>query len=120
MSGSRLVLAGFLIISLASCATVEHGSIRFLPSSFSATAQKGALSRAKRAYSKKDFEACLGHLDRAETYGTYAVTVRSQIAFNKGLCLEGQGREAEAQAVYRSLVQKDPDSTWAAQARGRL
>jgi hypothetical protein len=115
----KYVAAIALTTSLAACVTVQNGGISVGPS-MGETAQKGALSKAQRAHKKKDFEACLTHLDRAEAYGNYSRTVAAQISFNRGLCLEGMGRAEEAAAVYRNLIEKFPGSNSAVQAQERI
>jgi hypothetical protein len=98
-----VLLAAFLSLTLSSCATT----------------QKGALSRAQGAYDDGEFEKCLSHVTRAESYGEHSELTNARLSFQRALCLEGAGRKAEAIEVYRNLMQKHPDSDWAAQARAR-
>jgi len=85
-----------------------------------ATSQKGALYWAQGSYKKGDYQACLEELGRAEAYGDFSEAVNAEISFYKGLCLEGRGRKAEAEAVYQNLIKKYPNSDWSAQARARI
>lgn len=85
-----------------------------------ATAQSGALSRAQSSFKEKDYHACLARLSEAESYGDFSESANAQISFYRGLCLEGQGRKAEAAAVYQNLIRKYPNSDWSAQAQARL
>jgi tetratricopeptide (TPR) repeat protein len=84
-----------------------------------AMTQKGAISRAHNAYEDAKFEKCLDTLARAESYGNYSELENARISFQRGLCLEGAGRKAEAIAVYKNLIIKYPQTDLAAQARAR-
>jgi len=85
-----------------------------------ATAQSGAMSLARKAELRGDFHECLHHLANAESYGDFAETKNAQIAFQRGMCLEGLGRKSEALAMYRHVIARYADSSWSAQAKGRL
>ena len=100
----RLVVLGMFAASLAGCAM----------------SQSGAVSRAEKAYGKKEFDTCLRHLNRAESYGKYSDVVSAQVLFDRGLCLDGLGRKAEAVASYRTLIESYPSSTLSAQAKVRI
>jgi TolA-binding protein len=84
-----------------------------------AMTQKGTLSRAQSAYSDGNFDKCLARVARAESYGDYSEIQNARLSFQRGLCLEGAGRKAEAMAVYKALILKYPRTDWAAQARAR-
>lgn len=81
--------------------------------------QKGALSRAEGAYAEGKFDKCLSHVTRAEGYGEHSDITAAQLSLQKGVCLEGAGRKAEANAVYDNLIRKHPNSDPAAQAKAR-
>lgn len=85
-----------------------------------AASQKGALYQAQTAYQEADYETCLKKLSFADGYGEYSEPVTADIAFYRGLCLEGLGRKQEALAVYQYLIRKHPNSSAAAQAHGRV
>jgi tetratricopeptide (TPR) repeat protein len=85
-----------------------------------AMAQKGAVSKAGKAYEKNEYQVCLRHLNRAESYGNYSEVVSAQVLFNRGLCLEGAGRTNEAVSVYKVLITNYPNSSLTGQAMARL
>ncbi|MBL8519073.1 MAG: hypothetical protein JNK75_00245 [Betaproteobacteria bacterium] len=85
-----------------------------------ATAQRGALIKANKAIASQNYQECLHHLSSGETLGEYPEGIHAQVTFQKGICLEGLGRKAEAYALYRSLIARHPDSDWTAQAKARL
>lgn len=101
---TKILFTGYLFLLLAGCAT----------------AQRGALSRAQSAYGKKEFQKCLAHVDRSESYGNYSDAMNARLSFQKGLCLEGAGRKAEAVAIYRRLIERFPNTDWSAQAKARI
>jgi TolA-binding protein len=85
-----------------------------------AMTQKGAVSRAEKAYGKNEYQTCLKHLSRAESYGKHSEVVSAQVLFNRGLCLEGLGRKPEAVAVYKTLIESYPNSSLSVQAKARI
>lgn len=94
-------------------------STLLLLGSCASIAQKGALIGVRKAVNKQDYAACLENLSEAESYGDFSEQENAQISFYRGFCLEGLGRQPEAAAVYQRLIEKYPDTDWAAQARGR-
>jgi len=101
---TRITILAMLAASLTACAL----------------SQTGAVSRAEKAYGKNEYQTCLRHLSRAESYGKHSDVVSAQLLFNKGLCLEGLGRKAEAVAVYKTLVESYPSSSLSVQAKARI
>lgn len=85
-----------------------------------ATAQRGALIQANKAIANQKYQECLHHLSSAETLGEFPEGINAQVTFQKGICLEGLGRTAEAYALYRVLIARHPNSDWTVQAKARL
>jgi hypothetical protein len=84
------------------------------------TTQRGALSQARKAYTKGGYADCVMIVDRAATYGDFSEVLNAQMIFYRGLCLDGMGRAAEAKMMYRRVITKYPTSPFSDQAAARL
>jgi len=83
-------------------------------------AQQGAITGAHKAYGRGDYVKALAQLSGAEKYTTPSAEVQAEILFLRALCWEKLSRLADANGLYEHIVQKFPESQYAAQARATL
>ncbi|MDR2673650.1 MAG: hypothetical protein LBC18_01980 [Opitutaceae bacterium] len=83
-------------------------------------AQLGAMHSAQRSIAKGKYEAALLNLFQAEKYKAPDGELRAEIAFLRGRCHEGLGREAEAIAIYQYTADTFPTTSHGYQAKARI
>ena len=95
----------FASAALAGCAT---------------SAQRGAIYRANTSYDRGDPGQALNHIARAKWYGTLPPEEEAAVLFLEAQCHERLQHPLDAIGLYRSLVERYPDSAFSSQARERL
>jgi hypothetical protein len=85
-----------------------------------ATAQRGAMVRARDAVQQERYQDAFFRLRDAETYTTPSASLQAEILYLRGRCLEGMGRASEAAGTYRYLLETHPRTVYAFQAMERL
>lgn len=83
-------------------------------------AQKGAMNLGYKAMDHHNYEDALRKFSQAEKYREATPAMEAEIMFQRGRCYEALGHRGDALGVYRFLVQKHADTSWAFQAKERL
>jgi outer membrane protein assembly factor BamD (BamD/ComL family) len=85
-----------------------------------ATAQRGAMSRARSGIENKDYEFALKRLSEAETLAETTPDLEAEIVYLRAICYEGLERHDDAIGALKYLVDKFPDTSYAYQAKEKL
>jgi hypothetical protein len=85
-----------------------------------ATAQRGAMIRARGALQEQRYHDALFRLRDAEAYTAPSASLQAEILYLRGRALEGLGQDTEALGTYRYLIATHPGTVHAFQAAERL
>ena len=85
-----------------------------------ATAQRGAMIRARTAVEQGYYHDALFRLSDAERYTAPSPALQAEILYLRGRAQEGLGQYAEAVGTYRHLIANHPGTVHAFQAAERI
>lgn len=83
-------------------------------------AQKGAMLYAYSDIEKGKYESALQNLSSAESYMKPTPELEAEILYLRAICYSKMGRQDEAEGVFRYIIDKFPDSSYAYQAKAKL
>lgn len=77
-----------------------------------ATAQRGAMNRARAYVLRGDYQAALTRLDDAQRYAKPSADLQAEIEFLRAESLAGLGDKAGAEGLYRHVCATFPETAW--------
>src|SRR5688572_19132006 len=85
-----------------------------------ATAQRGAMLRARSGIEKGKYAFALHRLNEAEDYTAPTPKLKAEMLYLKGICYRGLGQHAEADALFNHVIEKYSESEYAALAKAQI
>lgn len=82
--------------------------------------QQGAIERAQDGIKKKNYVFALERLKEAESYTTPTPAVGAQIDYMKGVCYEEMDSPDEANAMFKFVADRYPDTEYGYMAKEKL
>jgi len=85
-----------------------------------ASAQRGAIVRARSSIEKEKYEIALKRLSSAENYVKPTPELKAEIIYLRAICYEGLERYNEAIGALKYIIDKYPDTSYGYQAKEKL